>query len=167
MSTDHGPSILGDAIRGAIAGAAATWLMDRATTGMVDEQSEADKAREAAARPNGQSSVANLIDRAEAASGIRLAPRDRGLAAQLIHYGLGIAPGALYGALRSRLPILGMGGGLLYGMLLFVLNDEVMNTELGLAGAYGDYPLSTHLRGAVGHAVLGVATDRGISLLGG
>jgi hypothetical protein len=167
MTADDRPSMLGGAIRGAIAGAVATWLMDRMTTGLVEEQSEVDKAREAAAQPNGQSSVANLLDRAQEATGLSLRPGQKAVAAQAVHYGLGVVPGAVYGALRSRLPFIAAGGGLLYGMLLFALNDEVMNTELGLAGPYDAYPLSSHLRGAVGHAVLGVATDRGVALLGG
>ncbi len=79
---------------------------------------------------------------------------------------LGVVPGALYGALRRRVPLLGAGRGLMYGMLLFVGNDEVMNTELGLAGPYSAYPAAAHLRGLVGHAVLGVATDTGLDILG-
>jgi len=160
------PSIVGDAIRGAVAGAVATWLMDLVTTGLADSQSTADRRREAAARPNGQSSVGNLIARIEATTHLRLSPSLRPTASQVIHYGLGIVPGALYGALRHRLPGLGAGRGFAYGILLFGANDEVLNTRLGLSGPYGAYPISSHWRGLVGHAVLGVATDAGLDLLG-
>jgi hypothetical protein len=159
--------MLGGAIRGAIAGGVATWLMDLVTTGLLQAQSEEDKAREAAAQPNGRTSVGNLIDRAETMTGRRLTEEQRSIASQAVHYGLGILPGSVYGALRDRIPLLRAGRGLLYGTLLFVANDEVMNTELGLSGPYGAYPASSHWRGLVGHAVLGVTTDTTLELLGG
>src|SRR5687768_15954175 len=40
-----------DAARGAVAGAVATWVMDLATTGLFEAQSEEVTAREEAARP--------------------------------------------------------------------------------------------------------------------
>jgi hypothetical protein len=161
------PSLLSDAVRGAIAGAIGTYAMDVVTTALVRAQSPEDAERERAAQPNGRSSVGNLIDRAEDALGARLPEESRPLAAQAVHYGLGILPGALYGAFRRRLPAIAAGSGLLYGLAIFVLNDEVMNTELGLAGSYAAYPMSSHLRGALGHAVLGITTDTTLDLLSG
>lgn len=160
------PSLVGGAIRGAIAGAIATWVMDQVTTGLYQSQSPADTARETAARPNGKSSVANLVDRLEATTGVEVSTSARPTVEELVHYGLGIVPGALYGALRSRIPLIGAGRGVLYGLLLFGANDEAMNTELGLAGPYGSYPMSTHVRGLVGHAILGLTTDTTLDLLG-
>jgi hypothetical protein len=155
-----------DAIRGAIAGAVATWLMDLVTTGVLEQQSARDRDREAAARPNGQGSVGNLIGVVERATGVRVGGSVRPTLSQAIHYGLGALPGALYGMLRHRIPGIAAGRGFAYGVFLFVANDEIANTELGLAGPYGAYPLSSHWRGLVGHAVLGVATDAGLDLLG-
>jgi hypothetical protein len=156
-----------DAARGAVSGAVATWVMDLATTGLFEAQSADVTAREEAARPNGRSSVGNLIARVEAMTGFELDDRQRALVEQAVHYGLGVFPGAVYGILRDRVPLVGAGRGLLYGLTLFVVNDEYLNTRLGLAGPYGDYPIETHWRGLVGHAVLGVTTDTGIDLLGG
>jgi hypothetical protein len=160
------PSLLGGAIRGAIAGAVATWVMDQVTTGLYQGQSDADTQREDAARPNGKSSVSNLVDRIEATTGLQVSHAARPTVEQLIHYGLGVAPGAVYGALRSRVPLIGAGRGVFYGLLLFGANDEAMNTELGLAGPYGAYPVSTHVRGLVGHFILGITTDTTLDLLG-
>jgi hypothetical protein len=153
--------------RGALAGAAATWLMDLVTTGLLEGQSEETTAREEAARPNGKGAVENLVGLIEARSGLTLDEAQRSQLAQAIHFGLGIAPGALYALVRRRLPLIGAGHGLLYGLLLWALNDEYLNTKLGLAGSFEAYPLDTHWRGLVGHAVLGVATDVGIDLLRG
>ena len=167
MTRTTGGSWLADAARGALAGAVGTWLMDLVTTGLLEGQSRETTRREEAARPNGKGSVENLVDRIEKMSGRPFDPRQRTMLTQVIHYGLGVAPGALYGALRHRVPLLGAGRGLVYGLVLWAVNDEYANTALGLAGPFGAYPLQTHWRGLVGHVVLGMATDSGIDALGG
>jgi len=156
-----------DALRGAIAGAAATWLMDLVTTGIVAIQSPQVTKREEAAQPNGKSSVANLIDRVVAETGISVPSARRPMVEYAIHYALGVLPGAVYGVVRRYLPFVRMGRGLVYGIVLFVVNDEYINTKLGLAGPMEAYPPETHVRGLAGHAVLGVATETGIQLVGG
>ena len=156
-----------DALRGAVAGAAATWLMDRVTTGMYEVQPREVTEREQSAQPNGKSSVANMVDRAEHELGIRVPPARRPLVEQVIHYGLGIVPGAIYGVLRRWVPFARLGRGLAFGLALFAVNDELLNTKLGLAGPIEAYPPETHFRGLAGHAVLGVTTETGIQLLGG
>jgi hypothetical protein len=156
-----------DAIRGALAGAAATWFMDRVTTGILEAQPRDVTAQEEAARPNGKSSVTNLVDRVEAVSGLVVPTARRPLIEMVFHYALGILPGAMYGVLRRYLPVARLGRGFAYGLALFAVNDEYLNTKLGLAGPISAYPPETHFRGLAGHAVLGVATETGIQVLGG
>lgn len=147
------------AARGAAAGAIGTWVMDRVTTAMYERHSAADIEREQAAWPNGKPSVENLVDMAAERVGLTLRPEARERLVQLTHYGLGIGPGVLYALLRRRVPLLGAGRGLVYGLLLFAVNDEFMNTALGLSGPPEAYPAASHLRGLVGHVVLGITTD--------
>ena len=156
-----------DAVRGAIAGAAATWCMDRITTAMYEVQAPEVTKQEEAARPNGKSSVTNLVDRIEAETGLVIPADRRPQIENAIHYGLGIVPGAMYGVMRRYVPFARFGRGLAYGLVLFVVNDEFLNTKLGLAGPVAAYPPEAHFRGLVGHAVLGVGTETGIQLLGG
>jgi hypothetical protein len=160
-------SWVGDALRGAIAGGVAVWVMDLVTTGLLDQQSAETTRREQAARPNGKGSVENLVDLLAERWNLELDDDVRGRAAGAIHYGLGVVPGAIYGAARGRVPGVGVARGLGYGLALFAVNDEWANTALGLAGPPEDYPPETHLRGAVGHLVLGAVTDTGIDVLGG
>ncbi len=152
---------------GALAGAVGTWLMDLVTTGLLEGQSKESLRWEKEASPNGKSSVANLVDRIEGLAGVTLKGDQRSMATHAIHYGLGILPGALYGSLRNRLPLLRAGRGIVYGLILWAVNDEYLNARLGLAGGFGAYPLKTHWRGLVGHIGLGVATDTTIDVLGG
>lgn len=153
-------------VRGAVSGGVATWLMDVVTTAVQRRQSTADEEREAAARPHGQSSVMNLVDLMSARVGVRLDQSSREVAANVTHYALGAIPGAAYALLRDRVPALGFGRGLLFGAILWGVNDELLNTALGLAGPPDAYPASSHVRGLIGHLVLGVGTDVGIELTG-
>lgn len=165
-TNDH-PSWWTDAIRGAIAGGIATWFMDVVTTGVQASQSRADAAREVAARPNGQSSTANLVDLVADRLDLDMDEATRSRVSEATHYLLGIAPGAAYGVARSRLPAVGAWRGLLYGLVLFAVNDEWLNAALDLAGPPDAYPASSHVRGLIGHLALGLVTDSGIDVLGG
>ena len=155
-----------DLTRGAIGGAVGTYVMDVATTAVMQRQSASVNAREADARPNGKSSVENLVDRLEAVTGQRIPKDQRPMVEQAVHFGLGVVPGALYATMR-RAPFGGATRGIALGLLLWALNDEYLNTRLGLAGPYDAYPPETHLRGLVGHLALGVTTDMTIHVLGG
>jgi hypothetical protein len=159
-------SLIGDAFRGALAGAAATWAMDQVTTVMLSVQAPEVTKQEEAARANGKSSVTNLVDKVEAQTGLVIPRKRRPLVEQAVHYALGAVPGALYGIAR-HVPFLRAGNGLFYGLGVYALNDNYVNTKLGLASSPQAYPPETHLRGLAGHAVLGVATETGIQLLGG
>lgn len=79
-------------MRGAVAGALGTWLMDLVTTGLAASQSKASMQQEREATPNDKSSVENLIDRVEATTGIVLNPDQRSIATQAVHLASGSAP---------------------------------------------------------------------------
>jgi len=160
-------SIRRDAFRGALAGAAATWLMDLVTTRLYEAQGADVTRREEAAQANGKSSVANMVDRFESATGFTIPAARRSAVENVVHYGLGMVPGAIYGVVRRRLPLARLWDGGAYGLAVFALNDEYLNTRLGLAGPIGAYPAQTHFRGLAGHAALGIGTETGIQLLGG
>lgn len=151
--------MLRDLIRGAVAGTIATWLMDQVTKSLLQDQSEAVTEKESAARPDGKTSVELMVERIEETAGVELSDDQRALGQQLIHYALGAVPGALYVFARERIPGVGAARGLIYGALLFAFNDEWLNWRLGFAGSPGSYPTETHMRGLVGHLVLGGATD--------
>jgi len=154
------------AVRGAIAGAVAVWLMDLVTSAMLDRQDPKVTKREEAARPNDQPALVNLVGRLEEQTGARLNREQRDSLVPILHYALGVVPGAIYGVLRG-VRLARSVNGAFYGVALWAINDEYLNTRLGLAGPFDAYPPETHLRGLIGHIVLGITTDTGISLLGG
>ncbi|MBA2720899.1 MAG: hypothetical protein H0U52_16905 [Chloroflexi bacterium] len=140
--------------------------MDLVTTGMAQGQTADVAAREKAAMPNGQSAIANLVDRIDQGLDLDLTKKAKANAAQVIHYGLGVGPGAAYALARRHSSKVRAGNGLLFGVALWLINDEYVNARLGLAGPWSAYPIQTHWRGLVGHAALGVVTDAATGALG-
>lgn len=161
----RGGDVLANAMKGAIAGAVGVWVMDRLVWWMWDREDSSAILQEAAARPEGLDPAHVMANRAAEAVGTRLTPRQPHPAGIAVHYGLGVLPGAAYGALRSRMGGAGLAGGLAYGLTLFLMQDEGMNPILGTSGKPGDYPWQAHARGLAGHLALGAATHATLDLL--
>ena len=102
---------------------------------------------------------------AERAAGAEPSPPQHHAAGTGIHYAIGIGPGALYGALRDRVPQVGAARGALYGLALFLLQDELGNAALRTGADPRAYPWQTHARGLAAHLVYGVVTDAALSAL--
>lgn len=160
-----GADVLTDAAKGAVAGALAVWAMDKVTWWLWDREDPAALERERQARPNGMDPAHDLANRVAGALGKELSPAQPHPAGVAVHFGLGMGPGAAYAVLRKRVPVVSAGGGLLFGLALSLVEDEGVAPLLGLAGAPADYPWQAHLRGVVGHLVLGAVTHATLDLL--
>jgi hypothetical protein len=146
------------AIRVLLVGAAAGYLagkaMDRATTWFYDRQSEASRRREQELLPEG----APLAAARKLAALIGAEPTDdqAGAIAQAMHQSLGQGYGVVAAALTRRgVPPLAAGLG--SGIGGFLLADELANS-LFITPPPQAYPVESHLRGLVGHLVLGATT---------
>lgn len=160
------PSVLSDAVKGAIAGAVATWAMDKVTWYMWDRQSPGSlRQEEQEARPRGMDPAHVTANTVAEAAGTQLFPRQPHPAGVAVHYAIGIGPAMLYGPLRRQYPALAAGAGLLYGLGIFLLADEGIVPAMGLAGGPAEYPWQAHARGLVGHLVLGAATHAALEVL--
>ena len=95
----------------------------------------------------------------EEASGQPTAPGTHKALGQVVHYSIGIAPAIGYALLRDRLPITGVARGALYGLGLFAMEDEVINTVTGLGAKPQEYPWQDHARGLIAHVLYGVTTE--------
>jgi hypothetical protein len=145
-------------VKGAVAGVVGTWVMDVATWALYRRASEEVLEQEQRTRVFGKDpahAAARHVARAVGSDAAQEQPNAAGI---LIHYQLGIGPGVVYAKLRERFPAITIGKGALWGATLYVTNDLVAARLLRLAGPQRDYPWQTHLRGLVGHMVLGVAT---------
>ncbi|GGC66248.1 hypothetical protein GCM10011504_50260 [Siccirubricoccus deserti] len=158
--------IAADMLLGAVAGAVGVWVMDRVDWFMFRHEDPEARWRTQAVRP-GEMDPAHVMANkaAEAAIGAELSPPQPHPAGVAVHYAIGIGPGALYGALRERAPVVGTGRGLLYGLSLFLVHDELLNAATGLSADPRRYPWQAHARGLVAHLVYGAVTDAVLDLL--
>ena len=132
---------------------------------MYDHEDPQARRQTQTVRPGGRDPAHLMAGMAANAVGGELAPPQPHLAGVAVHYALGIGPGALYGALRNRVPGLGAGRGLLYGLGLFLVQDEAINAVTGLAADPRRYPWQAHARGLIAHLALGLVTDTVFSVL--
>lgn len=151
--------LIGDIVKGAVAGAIGVWVMDRVGWDMYLSEDPKAFEQEKEAQVEGKYAAHVAVGKIADAMGKELTETQQHKAGKVMHYGLGVMPGALYGALRHRVDGLGAGGGLAYGLGLFLMNDEVMNPLMGLSSGPTAYPWQAHWRGLVTHMVLGAVTD--------
>lgn len=154
-----GTNVLNEAIKGAVAGAAGVWVMDRIGWYMYLREDESALQREFEARPGGLDPAHVIANRLANAMGKQLVPSQPNSWGVAAHFALGILPGAMYGVLRHRVKQLPKSQGFLYGLSLFAINDELVNPLLKLSGGPRAYPWQAHARGLVEHLVLGMITD--------
>lgn len=156
-------SLITDVVIGAAAGVAATWLMDRVTTVLYEKESEETQERENEAR-GGQTAYVIAAEKAASLVGRELDEEEKKKAGTAIHWALGVGAGAFYGALRNRIPQLGIGSGLAYGTVFWLAMDEAALTALGLTPPPQEFPWQTHARGLAGHLVLGGVIEAAFDL---
>lgn len=153
---------MNDALKGAIAGAAAWWAMDRVLRRCYDRQGPAIRRREAEAR-GGVPALEVMAERLAGLAGIGLSAEERQRAGTVLQWTIGIGTGMLYGAIRDRLPASGLRRGLLYGAAVSLLVDEGLIPLLGFAPGPLAFPWQTHARGLLGHLVYGAVAEAAMS----
>ena len=158
-------SLSADIVKGALAGAAAVWVMDQVGWFLYRREDPKAVRKEQKARVKGMDVAHVAANKLAGVVGTKLSPKQPHPAGIAVHYALGIVPGALYAPLRHRVPALSAGRGLVYGLGLFLLNDELMTPLLGLASGPTAYPWQAHARGLISHLVVGVVTDASIEAL--
>jgi hypothetical protein len=158
-------SVLREVVKGAIAGAASVWMMDRVIWYMYNHEDRDAYLQEKQAQKGGKYVAFVAANKMANAVGASMTDKQEFIAGKTVHYLLGIMPGALYGVLRHKIKGLDKGRGLLYGLGLFIVNDEIMAPLGGLASGPLAYPWQAHARGLAGHLTLGAATDATIRAL--
>lgn len=164
-ATNDGPGMVSKALMGAAAGAVGTWALDRADWRMWKHESPDARLQTKAVRPFGEPPARVVVRKAEQAMGLDLTAEQHEIAGTAVHYGIGIGPAIAYSLMRDKLPGEGPVRGLLYGLALFLLQDEAVNAVTGLGAKPQKYPWQAHARGLVSHLVYGVATEMALNLM--
>lgn len=160
----HEQHLMTAALDGAVAGAVATWLMGKVTSYLYAHENTAAREREDQAR-HGTTSYGVAAEKTAEAAGTTLSTQERKSYGRDIHWALGIGTGALYGALRSRVPAVAVGDGLAFGLAFFLFVDEGLVYLLGLTPGPLEFPWQTHARGLAGHLVYGAAANSALAVL--
>ena len=97
-------SLATDIVKGALAGAAATWVMTQATTWMYEQEPEEPKQRENEARGD-RTAYEVAAEKAAGMAGTEPSKEQRGQAGLAIHWATGIGAGIVYAlAAAPRVP---------------------------------------------------------------
>ena len=149
-------TLLADIAVGLCAGLVATQVtnlaqgpLQRATPGSVGRQ-------ERRVRPGAPSS---LVAAGKVAQRLDCSPSPQkvGLLGKVIHFGIGMAWGPVYGLLRRHGGLGPFGAALASGAAMSLILDEGVVPTLGLSAPNRDYPAFTHARGFLAHLVYGAA----------
>jgi len=138
--------VVSGAAAGVIGGYVGTKVMNPVTTRLQELAPEADKQREKAVSPGSPYKI-----------GVKLDDKQVDAAASAVPYTVGIAGGLLYVALRRIARMNPVLAAAFSGTALFLLVDEGLTPTLGLSAPNNQYPLTTHLRGLLGHLAYGAA----------
>jgi len=96
---------------------------------------------------------------ATAITGSPLHPAKKPAAGAAIHYAFGAVVGAIYGAAAAQNDEVTAGGGLPFGVSVWLIADEMGMPMLGLAEPPTDYPLRDHATTLASHLIYGAATE--------
>ena len=151
-------------IDGAIAGAAATWVMGKVTSYLYAREDRAAREREDRAR-DGKTAYGVAAEKVAELTGTSLSESRRKSYGQALHWVLGAGAGAAYATLRHRVPTVAAARGLAFGTSFFLLMDEGLVYALRLTPGPTHFPWQTHARGLAGHLVFGAVTEGTLALL--
>ena len=161
MRKEHG---LGeDLIKGAIAGAVATWVMGKVTNTMYQREDRGARRQEDDAR-EGKTSY-GVAEKAGELLGKPSSKEQNEQVGAAIHWALGIGAGAVYAVLRRRFNAVGRVAGLGFGTAFWAVVDEGLVPALGLTPGPRAFPWQTHARGLAGHLTFGTVTDGALRVL--
>jgi hypothetical protein len=156
---DEGYGIVSKAVIGVAAGAVGTWALDRTDWRMWKQEDEEARLQTNAVRPFGEPPAHVLVSKAEKVLGLKPTPEQHEIAGDAVHYGIGIVPAVAYAVVRHKLPGGGPARGALFGLGLFLVQDELVNAATGVGAKPREYPWQAHARGLVSHLVYGVVTE--------
>ena len=160
----NGHSIGEDLVKGAIAGAVATWVMGKVTDVLYRREDQWARRQEDDAR-SGKTAYGVLAEKAAGAMGATLDDRNRERYGAAAHWALGIGAGAIYAVLRRRFQAVGRVAGVGFGTMFWAAVDEGVVPALGLTPGPGAFPWQTHARGLAGHLTFGTVADGTLRVL--
>jgi hypothetical protein len=106
--------------------------------------------------PASEKAAANV---AATIAGRHLHDRERKIGGSILHHAFGAAAGAIYGAAAARRPALATGGGVPYGIFVWLAGAEAGLPLAGLARSPAQYPPSRHAASLATHLAYGATLE--------
>ncbi len=147
--SSNGVKVARGVVAGAIAGAAASFAMDRFQAAVSALSSDDDGAQAEPATEKAADGVAERV------TGREVADENKPLAGQAVHYALGIGLGVLYGVAAEFRPAVTAGYGSAFGLGTATVLDEGVVPAVGLGKAPWQASASSNLYSYVSHLVFG------------
>ena len=168
--------VLRGLVAGALAGCAASWVMNefqmmrssgaQGSNGNSEpgEQREPQERKEKLARQQESNLEENATVKTAAVISRNLfehelTSQEKKIAGPIVHYAYGSMIGALYGGLCELLPVASVGLGMPFGAAVWLLGDEIAVPYLGLSRKPTEYPPQVHADALAAHFMYGATTD--------
>jgi hypothetical protein len=151
-------------LKGAIAGAVATWAMGRVTNYLYQREGRSARRAEDEARHD-RTAYEIAAEQVAGVLGRTLSEAERSRLGNAIHWALGIGAGVAYAVLGRRNPRVRRAAGTAFGTGFWATIDEGLVSLLRLTPPPKAFPWQTHARGLAGHLAFGAVTDGTIRLL--
>jgi uncharacterized protein DUF1440 len=151
--------ILRGALAGAIAGLVGAYAMERFQALWAEAEKQARPTQTAGADKDEPTTVKAAERVAETVLHTELSDEVKPVAGEVVHYGMGMFSGAIYGALAEFLPVVRAGNGLVFGAVLWWVADNMAVPAIWLAKKPSAYPTSTHAYALSSHLVYGFVTE--------
>ena len=148
-------SLLADVAFGLVAGAAATFVMDKVSGYLYSLEDERTRKQEENLRNNEYPPEVLAEKVAETVAGVKLDKETKQKYGTAVHWGYGVMWGGLFGALRDRAPLVGAANGIGFGTGLWLIGDEVMMPLAGLSPPSMEFPWQNHARAFANHLAYG------------
>lgn len=154
---------LKDVLIGGIAGVAGTMAMPMVTKFIYKYESQEKKELEEKLRP--EPPFKTMTKKMVGAVNANPSKDTLQKLSMGMHWGYGVAWGALYGILRKKYPALSKFGGAPFGALFFLIGDELINTAFKITPPPQKFPIDAHVRGLAGHLAFTAAAEGTSKLL--
>ncbi len=151
-------------VKGALVGLAGGAALDALSTAIYENEDLSTRIAEDATRKN-RHAYEVAISQAAGLFGKRLSRRQERTLGWKFHQGFGLLGGIGYAALRRRNKWVGVGMGLAFGAVFFLVIDELLVPLMGWTPGPGKFSWKVHARGAVAHVAYGVAAEATARLL--
>jgi len=152
------------AVAGAVGGLVGAWTMNQAHAAIskLKKQSNGPSQSGGDSAESGESEDATMKVAGKTfkvVAGRQLSHEQKKKAGPVVHYAMGAAMGAAFGAVSETQRRLTPVAGPIFGSAVFVAADEIGVPLAGLSGPPTSYPISSHLEALAAHLVYGVTAD--------